>query len=51
MFRVFNMGIGLALIVNPYYAESIARQFAAHRIGSRVIGEIHSGERTARVEG
>ncbi len=28
MFRVFNMGIGLVLVVSPFYAESIQQQFA-----------------------
>ena len=28
MYRVFNMGIGLALVVSPYYAESIQQQLA-----------------------
>lgn len=45
MFRVFNMGIGYTLIVNPYFAESIARQLAAHRIASWVIGEVRQGEK------
>jgi phosphoribosylformylglycinamidine cyclo-ligase len=40
MFRVFNMGIGYVLVVNPYFVESIQRQLGAHRIESWVIGEI-----------
>ena len=28
MYRVFNMGVGLALVVSPYYAESIQQQLA-----------------------
>jgi len=43
MFRVFNMGIGYALVLNPYYAESIQRQLATHRIESWVIGEVREG--------
>ncbi len=45
MFHVFNMGIGFTLIVNPYFAESIQRQLAQHRIHSWVIGEVNQGER------
>ncbi len=45
MFRVFNMGIGFVLVVNPYFAESIQRQLAAQRIDSWVIGEVSEGER------
>jgi phosphoribosylformylglycinamidine cyclo-ligase len=45
MLRVFNMGIGFAMIVNPYFADSIQRQLAAQRIESTVIGEIREGEK------
>ena len=31
MYRVFNMGIGLVLVVSPYYAESIQQQLAEGR--------------------
>ncbi len=40
MFRVFNMGIGYALIVNPFFAESVQRQLAAQRIEAKLIGEV-----------
>ncbi len=45
MFRVFNMGIGMAVIVNPFFAESIQRQLGKHRIGSTVIGEVQERNR------
>ena len=51
MFRVFNMGIGFVLIVNPYFAESIQRQLADQRIASWVIGEVEEGEREVRLDG
>ena len=35
MYRVFNMGVGLALVVSPYYAESIQQQ-----IGESGLGEL-----------
>ena len=38
MHRVFNMGIGLALVVSPYYAESIREQLAACGLASWPIG-------------
>jgi phosphoribosylformylglycinamidine cyclo-ligase len=44
MFRVFNMGIGLVLIVGAYYAESIQRQLCDDRIPTYVIGEVREGE-------
>jgi len=44
MYRVFNMGIGFALIVRPAFAESVARQL--ERMGERVfrIGAIRRGK-------
>ena len=44
MYHVFNMGIGFALIVNPYFADSIQRQLAQHRVNSWVIGEVAKGK-------
>ena len=45
MFRVFNMGIGYAIVVNPYFADAISRRLAGHRIEAWVIGEVIDGER------
>ncbi len=44
MYRVFNMGIGLALVVSPYYAESIQQQLAACGLASWPIGRAVGGE-------
>jgi phosphoribosylformylglycinamidine cyclo-ligase len=47
MFRVFNMGIGLVLIVAEYYAESIARMIRHEaKIPAWVIGEVVAGNKT-----
>jgi phosphoribosylformylglycinamidine cyclo-ligase len=43
MYRVFNMGIGLALVVSPYYAESIREQLAACGLASWPIGPTVAG--------
>ncbi|MDG1875583.1 MAG: phosphoribosylformylglycinamidine cyclo-ligase [Mariniblastus sp.] len=43
MYRVFNMGLGLALIVSPYYADSICRMLEQHGHRSWVIGSVKSG--------
>jgi phosphoribosylformylglycinamidine cyclo-ligase len=43
MFRVFNMGVGLALVVSEYYAESIAQQFAEQGLDSWRIGRVIEG--------
>jgi phosphoribosylformylglycinamidine cyclo-ligase len=47
MDRVFNMGIGLVLVVADYYAEAIARYITTEaKIPAWVIGEIVEGDRT-----
>jgi phosphoribosylformylglycinamidine cyclo-ligase len=47
MDRVFNMGIGLVLIVADYHAEAIARYVSSEvNIPSWVIGEVVAGDRT-----
>lgn len=45
MYRVFNMGIGMVLIVRPVFADSVANQLS--RLGERVsvIGRIKAGLR------
>jgi phosphoribosylformylglycinamidine cyclo-ligase len=40
MDRVFNMGLGLIMVVSHFYAESIRQQLADHNIESWVVGEI-----------
>ncbi len=44
MDRVFNCGIGLAMVISPYFADSIQNQLAEDRIKSWIIGEIRAGE-------
>jgi phosphoribosylformylglycinamidine cyclo-ligase len=43
MYRVFNMGIGLTLVVSPYYAESIREQLTACGLASWPIGRAVEG--------
>jgi phosphoribosylformylglycinamidine cyclo-ligase len=43
MYSVFNMGIGLVLVVSPYYAESIQQQLAQSGLDSWVIGRAVEG--------
>lgn len=43
MFRVFNMGVGLVLVVSDYYAESIQQQLGGLGLESWQIGRIVSG--------
>ncbi|QDV34799.1 phosphoribosylformylglycinamidine cyclo-ligase [Tautonia plasticadhaerens] len=50
--RVFNMGIGLVLVVSDYYADSIARYLRTEAgIPSWVIGRVEEGPRGVRWEG
>jgi phosphoribosylformylglycinamidine cyclo-ligase len=44
MFNVFNMGVGLVLVVSPYYAESIQQQLAKAGLSSWVIGRAVEGD-------
>jgi phosphoribosylformylglycinamidine cyclo-ligase len=45
MHRVFNMGVGLTMVVSPYYAESIQQQLAKSGLASWAIGRAVAGER------
>ena len=40
MFRVFNMGIGLVLIVSPFYVDSIRRMITEFGFQNWVVGKI-----------
>ena len=44
MYRVFNMGIGFVLVLDPYYVESVQRRLDDMRTKSWVIGRIEAGE-------
>ena len=43
MYRVFNMGVGLIMVVSEYYAESIQQQLAGLGLQSAPIGTIVEG--------
>jgi len=45
MYRVFNMGIGLVLVVSPFYADAISRQLTEVGLENWRIGRILAGER------
>ena len=50
MDRVFNLGLGLVLVVSPYYADSICAQFAKFEIETWPIGQITEGPQGAAWE-
>lgn len=43
MDHVFNNGLGLVLVVSPYYAESIRHQLADNGVESWPIGRVEAG--------
>lgn len=45
MARVFNLGIGLVLVVSPFYADSICKQLADFGIANWLIGRATTGPR------
>ncbi len=49
MYRVFNMGLGLAMIVSPYYADSIRRTLTEHGHDNWVIGSVKAGTKRVTV--
>ena len=49
MYRVFNMGIGLAVIVSPYYADSVRRSLKESGFEASQIGTVSSGEKQVDV--
>ena len=48
MFRVFNMGVGLALVVSEYYADSVQQQLARHGLPAWRLGRLVEGRGEAR---
>jgi len=45
MYRVFNMGIGMALVVSPHFTDSILRHLRKRRVPAWRIGEIRGRRR------
>ena len=45
MYRVFNMGVGMALIVPPFNADVVLRLLKKHNETAWVIGEVRQGKR------
>jgi len=48
MHRVFNMGLGLVLVVSEYYANNIQKQLTRLGYENWLIGEVRSGSGTVR---
>jgi len=50
MFRVFNMGIGYALIVRPAFSNAIIGHFRRHRVDAIAIGRVRKGEKCVELK-
>lgn len=48
MFHVFNMGVGLVFIVNPFYASTVHETAARLKLNSWVIGNVQEGTGKSR---
>jgi phosphoribosylformylglycinamidine cyclo-ligase len=42
MGRIFNIDVGLVMVVRPYFADSIRRQFASCSLETWQIGQIEA---------
>jgi phosphoribosylformylglycinamidine cyclo-ligase len=51
MVRVFNMGIGLVLVVDPFFAGALVRRFGELGETAAVIGSVKKGRREVRITG
>jgi phosphoribosylformylglycinamidine cyclo-ligase len=51
MFRVFNMGIGLVLFVDPAAADRVQQLAESSGFASWIVGEVKSGETSAAYHG
>ena len=49
MFRVFNMGIGMVVVVPPYYVDSVVRQFRKAHEQAVIIGKVVKGKGEVRI--
>ncbi len=49
MYRTFNMGVGMVLIVAPYYAQSVLRQLRKAGEDAVIIGRVVQGDRQVTV--
>jgi phosphoribosylformylglycinamidine cyclo-ligase len=45
MYRTFNCGVGMVVIVPPAHAAAAAELLAAHGESAYIIGEVRSGDR------
>jgi phosphoribosylformylglycinamidine cyclo-ligase len=51
MFKVFNMGIGMCIVVNPRHAMEAVKMLRRAKVQSWEIGVIQKGRRTVKIDG
>jgi phosphoribosylformylglycinamidine cyclo-ligase len=49
MYRVFNMGIGLVIVVDPFFSKAIVRRLSKMGQDAFVIGKIRKGGREVKI--
>ena len=50
MLRVFNMGLGLVVVVDPYYAGAVVRRLKESGESAAVVGTVKRGKREVHVK-
>jgi phosphoribosylformylglycinamidine cyclo-ligase len=50
MYRVFNMGIGMVLVVSPFVVDAVLRRLKKAGEAGYLIGEVTEGEHTITIE-
>jgi phosphoribosylformylglycinamidine cyclo-ligase len=50
MYRVFNMGVGMAIVTAPYYTKPILRTLSRAGEKARIVGRVVRGDREVRIE-
>jgi phosphoribosylformylglycinamidine cyclo-ligase len=50
MYRVFNMGLGMILVVRPYYAESVRERIRSYGFDCWIVGEVVPGSGKVRID-
>ena len=50
MYSVFNMGIGMMLVVNPSYTKTIIKKLAQAKCKAWVVGEIVKSATRMKIE-
>ena len=50
LYQVFNMGIGMTIIVSPQVAEKVLKHIRQQRFEAWLIGEVQRGKGVVTVE-